>query len=76
MIDSKLIPKGQIVWESTWSKDGVLKYFITSDQARTKYNRYDVENGVPVKTSSAKSPLQLRGDEKNNRTNVRKEGSK
>lgn len=53
-------PKSQILWESTRDKNGNLKSFVTSDESRTKYFLYVIdENGNAVKTATARSPKEF-----------------
>ncbi len=55
------VPKGQILWETKWNKDGNLDYFVTSDAARSKYYKYrlNAEN-KPEKLDTAASPKQFK----------------
>lgn len=54
----KGIPKSETVWVRYI--DGVIKYAITSDPARTKYKLYTVDGNVATYTKhSATSPLDL-----------------
>lgn len=54
------IPKGQILWETRWNKDGELLHFVTSNADRTKYFKYVLsENGTAEKISAASSPKEL-----------------
>lgn len=53
-------PKSQILWESTRDKNGNLKSFVTSDESRTKYFLYVIdEKGNAVKTATARSPKEF-----------------
>lgn len=54
------LPKGQILWETKWSKNGELLYFVTSNTDRSKYFKYGLdESGNTVKLSAAASPTDL-----------------
>ena len=54
------IPKNQKLWVSVYDINRQLKYIITSDYARTKYNRYNVtKSGELEKVGSAANPKEL-----------------
>ena len=54
------IPKNQKLWVSVYDTERKLKYIITSDHARTKYNRYNVtKSGELEKVGSAVNPKEL-----------------
>lgn len=55
----KGIPKSETIWVRL-DVNGVIKYAITSDPARTKYKLYTVDGDVATYTKhSATSPLDL-----------------
>lgn len=53
----KFVPKNHILWVSNYDKDKKLKSFITSDQARTKYYLYVVNDGAVNKVATSKTPV-------------------
>lgn len=54
------IPKNQKLWLSVYDANSNLKYIITSDYARTKYNRYNInKDGSLTKAGTAINPKEL-----------------
>lgn len=54
------LPKNQKLWVSVYDTEHRLKYIITSDYARTKYNRYNVtKTGDLEKVGSSANPKEL-----------------
>ena len=54
------LPKNQKLWVSVYDTNCQLKYIITSDYARTKYNRYNVtKSGELEKVGTAENPKEL-----------------
>ena len=54
------LPEGQKLWVSVYDTNNNLKYIITSDYARTKYNRYNVnKDGSLTKAGTATNPKEL-----------------
>ena len=54
------VPKNQKLWVSFYDTEHKLKYIITSDYARTKYNRYNVtKDGSLEKVGSSANPKEL-----------------
>lgn len=52
----KAIPTKEIRWVSG-VEDGVVKYVITSNPDRTKYNLWEAVNGGYIKISSSNTPV-------------------
>ena len=50
------LPKGQHLWETIYDSKGKEKWAITSDEARLKYNLYNVTNEGWKKVKTGKSP--------------------
>lgn len=54
------LPKGQKLWVSVYDTNLNLIYIITSDYARTKYNRYNItKDGTLEKAGTAANPKEL-----------------
>ena len=57
---SAKLPKNQKLWVSAYDNEHKLKYIITSDYARTKYNRYNItKDGSLEKAGTAENPKEL-----------------
>lgn len=48
--------KGQTLWATYYDAKGKIRYQITSDLARTRYNLYCADGSKPVKVKTAASP--------------------
>ena len=54
------LPKNQKLWVSVYDTNRQLKYILTSDYARTKYNRYNAtKDGELEKVGSSANPKEL-----------------
>lgn len=54
----KNIPSKEIRWVSG-IKDGVVRYVITSNPERTKYNLWELVDGGYIKVASSKTPSEF-----------------
>ena len=55
-MDKIKIPANQRLWETVYDGLGKPKWFITSDEARTKYHLYFCGEEKPRKVKTAASP--------------------
>ena len=53
------VPKGQRLWETVVKPKSKETWAITSDEARTKYILYKIEDGKPAKVKTAASPAEF-----------------
>lgn len=61
MMDKKVkIPSGQRLWQTVYDGKGNVKWYITSDAARTKYNLYFCSSGTAKKVKTDSSPESFR----------------
>lgn len=52
-------PKGVLLWATYKDAKGKEKWAICSDEARTKYYLYKLDDSKPVKVKTGKSPAEF-----------------